>query len=88
MVRPPDDFKPVKNCWRVRVGIAVGAMCPKSFPGDNVLYTVAIHVDQVDRVELRKYDAVFVLLRLLVHHDMLFELNLAILLFAELLVPR
>ena len=42
----PDEFEPIKEGWIVGFGIAaMRAMCPKSFAGDNVFETVAIHID-------------------------------------------
>src|SRR4030095_13706297 len=48
-------------------------MRPKAFAGHDIFNAVAVHVDQIHGVKLRKFNAVFIVLRLLVHEGMLLE---------------
>ena len=80
------ELEPVEHRRVVAVRIARASVRPEALAGDDVLEPVAVHVDEVDGVHLGELHAVCVVLRLLVHDDVLAEFDLAAL--AILLVPR
>ena len=61
-------------------------MRPIAFAGDDVFQSIAIHVDQADRVHLGELDPIGVLFRLAAHDQVLFEGDLSI--FTLILQPR
>ena len=54
----PHQFEPVEQGGAARIGVALGAMGPKPLARDHVLEAVAVHVDHVDRMGLRKLHAI------------------------------
>src|SRR5205807_7905752 len=46
-------LEPVDERRRVRIGVALRAMCPPALAGDEILQTVAVDVDAVHGVRLR-----------------------------------
>src|SRR5678815_5013244 len=80
-----DRFEPVKNRGGVRFDVTVRAMSPKSFTGHNILQAIAIHVDQLDRMELGKTNAIGIGDRPFVEDQMLAESDLTA--FFDLFIP-
>ena len=54
----PHQFEPVEQGGAARIGVALGAMGPEPLARDHVLEAVAVHVDHVDRMGLRKLHAI------------------------------
>src|SRR5262245_64058846 len=52
------QFEPIEDGGRAWFDIACRAVGPEPFSGDDVLETIAIHVNEVDGVELGEFDAV------------------------------
>ena len=75
-VGPSLQLEPVKHRRGAGVGIARRPMCPETLAGHDVLESVAIDVHQINAMELAELHAVGVLRDLLVHDDVLLEVNL------------
>ena len=82
----PRELEPIEHGRVVAIRIAGAAVRPEALAGDDVLQAVAVHVDEVDGVQLGELHAVLVLLRSL--FMMMCSRNLISLAFAILLVPR
>ena len=83
------EAEPVEHRRVRRAGVGTGTVRPEALAGDDVLQPVAVHVHQLDGVQLRESDAVAVLAGFLVHEDVGLELNLAVgIALLELLIPR
>ena len=80
------ELEPVEHRGVVAIRIAGAAVRPEALAGDDVLEAVAVHVDEIDGVDLGELHAVRFSARLLVHEDVLAEPDLAAL--AILLEPR
>src|SRR5678815_2924173 len=83
-IRDRHELEPVEHRFGIAVRIARAAMRPKAFARDDVLESVAVHVDERERVRLGKLHAVFV--RLITHDEVLAKGRLVAL--AYLLEPR
>ena len=87
LVGTTDQLEPVEHRIGHRLGVARRAVRPETFAGDDVLQAVAIHVDEIDRMDLGELHAVAVLARLFVDEDVLGELDLAVFLLRQLFIP-
>ncbi len=82
-----NESEPIENCGIIGFGIgAVRPMRPKAFAGDDVFKAVTVHINQVQRVELSKGDAITIGCGTFIQNGVLAETDLAILL--DLFVPR
>src|SRR5438477_13054942 len=81
-----NELEPIDDGRGVGFGVAMISVRPKAFTDDNVFQSVAIHVHEIERMELGEMHAVTVLLGLLAHDQMLAKSDLAA--RAHLLPPR
>ena len=86
LVRAPRQLEPIEHRLVIAIRITRASVRPETFTRHDILHAIAIHIDEIDRVNLRELHAVFILLQLLVHEDVLAELDLRAL--AHLLIPR
>src|SRR5262245_1873611 len=68
-----DKLEPIENGGTIGIGIAVRAVGPEAFAGDDIFETVAVHINQVDGMQLTKGHAVTICCRALVQDGMLAE---------------
>ncbi len=82
------ELEPVEHALLARPGGHRRTMRPVTIAGDDVLEAVAIHIEQLHRMQLGKAHAITVLLRLLVHEHMRAPRRRACgILLRQLLVP-
>src|SRR5207245_3720460 len=54
LVLVADELEPVNHRWIRRISIAMRAVGPEPFSRHDILHAVAVHVDQINRMELRE----------------------------------
>ena len=82
-----NGFEPIQH-GGVEANPGHALQCSVPLPGDDVRDPVMIHIGNSDRVQLRERHTVLVLFRLLAHDQMFFELNLSLVVLAEVFEPR
>ena len=82
----PVQLKPVDHGRFVRFGVLVRSVRPKGLSGDNVFQSVTVHINQFDRVQLRKVNAMAVFAFVHVHEHMALEIDFSV--RADLFIPR